>query len=114
MADMPIIALNNQVKIPQLGLGVWQANEGEEVESAVAAALEYGYRLIDTAAAYQNEIGVGRAIKSSGIHREDIFITTKLWNGDHGYDSTLRAFDNSLKKLGLEYLDLYLIHWPVP
>jgi diketogulonate reductase-like aldo/keto reductase len=100
--------------MPQLGLGVWQAKEGEEVESAVTTALECGYRLIDTATAYQNESGVGRAIKASGVPRDEIFITTKLWNGDHGYDKTLKAFELSMSKLGLDYLDLYLIHWPVP
>ena len=114
MSAVPLITLNNDVRIPQLGLGVWQVSEGEEVESAVKTALECGYRLIDTAAAYQNETGVGKAIKASGVPREDIFLTTKLWNGDQGYENTLRAFDSSLEKLGLEYLDLYLIHWPVP
>jgi 2,5-diketo-D-gluconate reductase A len=112
MSDVPLITLNNGIKIPQLGLGVWQVNEGEEVETAVAVVLECGYRLIDTAAAYQNEIGVGKAITASGVPREQIFVTTKLRNGEQGYDNALNAFDRSLEKLGLDYLDLYLIHWP--
>ncbi|SFJ71173.1 aldo/keto reductase [Thermoflavimicrobium dichotomicum] len=105
--------LNNGVKMPWLGLGVWKTKEGEEVEQAVKAAIRSGYRSIDTAAAYKNETGVGKAIKESGIPREDIFITTKVWNADQGYDSTLKAFEESRKKLGVEYVDLYLIHWPV-
>ncbi|HET6924710.1 MAG TPA: aldo/keto reductase [Candidatus Saccharimonadales bacterium] len=113
MADQPYVTLNNGVKMPQLGLGVWQASN-DEAEAAVRWALEAGYRLIDTAAAYGNEAGVGRAIGSSGIPREELFITTKLWNADHGYDEALRAFDKSMNELGLDYLDLYLIHWPVP
>ncbi|MFD9327133.1 aldo/keto reductase [Streptomyces sp. NPDC060065] len=99
--------------MPQLGFGVWQVPD-DEAERAVATALEAGYRSIDTAAAYNNEEGTGKAIATSGIARKDLFVTTKLWNSDHGYDSTLRAFDTSLEKLGLEYLDLYLIHWPTP
>jgi diketogulonate reductase-like aldo/keto reductase len=110
----PMITLNNGVTIPQLGLGVWQAKDGQEVESAVSSALECGYRLIDTAAVYGNERGVGRAIAKSGIPREDVFVTTKVWNADQGYDETLAAFEKSLERLGLEYVDLYLIHWPVP
>jgi len=115
MADssVPVRTLNNGIAMPQLGLGVWQAND-EEAEQAVIWALQTGYRLIDTAAAYGNEAGVGRAIASSGIPREDIFVTTKLWNADQGYDETLHAFDTSMEKLGLDYLDLYLIHWPMP
>ncbi len=111
---VPIKQLNNGVTIPQLGLGVWQANDGDEVENAVTAAIDAGYRLIDTAAIYGNEAGVGRAIKKSSIPREELFITTKVWNGDQGYDATLKAFDHSLELLGLDYLDMYLIHWPVP
>jgi diketogulonate reductase-like aldo/keto reductase len=111
---VPEVSLHNGVKMPQLGLGVWQTEEGREVERAVEAALDCGYRLIDTAAAYGNEAGVGRAIAESGVPREDMFVTTKLWNDDHGYDKTLRAFDKSCQKLGLDYVDLYLIHWPVP
>ncbi|WP_371601118.1 aldo/keto reductase [Streptomyces sp. NBC_00564] len=99
--------------MPQLGFGVWQVPD-DEAERAVSTALEAGYRSIDTAAAYNNEEGTGKAIATSGVARKDLFVTTKLWNSDHGYDSTLRAFDTSLEKLGLEYLDLYLIHWPTP
>jgi diketogulonate reductase-like aldo/keto reductase len=113
MQPSPPVQLNNGVVMPQLGLGVWQASNAE-AEQAVTWALEDGYRLIDTAAMYGNETGVGRAIASSGLSRKDVFITTKLWNADQGYDETLRAFDKSLTALGLDYLDLYLIHWPVP
>ncbi|MGV9564483.1 aldo/keto reductase [Streptomyces sp. NPDC003480] len=112
-SKVPPIILNNGVEMPQLGFGVWQVPD-DEAESAVATALEAGYRSIDTAAIYGNEEGVGKAVAASGIPRQDLFITTKLWNSDHGYDSTLRAFDTSLEKLGLEYVDLYLIHWPLP
>ncbi|HEX8234978.1 MAG TPA: aldo/keto reductase [Abditibacteriaceae bacterium] len=111
---VPTITLNNGVAIPQVGLGVWQAAEGTEVESAVRAALDTGYRLIDTAAIYGNEAGVGKAIKASGLPREEIFITTKLWNANHAYEDALPAFDESLKKLDCGYIDLYLIHWPLP
>ncbi|WMJ18510.1 aldo/keto reductase [Geobacillus kaustophilus] len=106
--------LHNGVKMPWLGLGVFQVKDGEEVVNAVKAALEVGYRSIDTAAIYGNEQGVGKAIAESGIPRDELFITTKVWNADHGYESTLAAFDESMKKLGLDYLDLYLIHWPLP
>ncbi|MEV0931556.1 aldo/keto reductase [Streptomyces phaeochromogenes] len=99
--------------MPQLGFGVWQVPD-DEAERAVATALEAGYRSIDTAAIYGNEKGTGRGLASSGIARKDLFVTTKLWNADQGYDSTLRAFDASLEKLGLDYVDLYLIHWPMP
>ncbi|MFG2681529.1 aldo/keto reductase [Streptomyces sp. NPDC048392] len=112
-SKVPPIILNNGVEMPQLGFGVWQVPD-DEAETAVARALEAGYRSIDTAAIYGNEEGTGRAIAASGVVREDLFVTTKLWNSDQGYDSTLRAFDTSLAKLGLEYLDLYLIHWPMP
>jgi diketogulonate reductase-like aldo/keto reductase len=112
-SKVPPIILNNGVEMPQLGFGVWQVPD-DGAESAVATALEAGYRSIDTAAIYGNEEGVGKAVAASGIPREDLFITTKLWNRDHGYDSTLRALDVSLDKLGLEYVDLYLIHWPLP
>jgi 2,5-diketo-D-gluconate reductase A len=108
------IKLNNGVNIPPLGLGVWQAKDGEEVENAVRSAIKTGYRLIDTAAAYGNETGVGNAIRTGGVDRKDLFITTKLWNDSHSYDKALKAFDTSMDKLGLEYFDLYLIHWPVP
>src|SRR4051794_10654848 len=110
MSTVPSITLDNGVEIPQLGLGVWQV-EDAIVTDVVASAFETGYRHIDTAAIYGNERGVGRAIAASGIARDELFITTKLWNSDQGYDSTLKAFDASLEKLGLEYVDLYLIHW---
>lgn len=105
--------LYNQVKIPWLGLGVYKASEGEEVERAIQLAIDAGYRSIDTATLYENEEGVGRAVRNSGLPREDLFVTTKVWNSDQGYDSTLKAFEVSRKKLGLDYVDLYLIHWPV-
>jgi diketogulonate reductase-like aldo/keto reductase len=107
------ITLNNGVRMPILGLGVYQSAPGKETYEAVADALQAGYRHIDTARFYSNERDVGQAVRDSGIPREQIFITTKLWNRDHGYDTALRAFDDSLKDLGLDYLDLYLIHWPV-
>ena len=113
MPFVPTIKLNNGVEIPQLGFGVFQVPD-EETTAAVTTALEAGYRSIDTAAIYGNEEGTGKAIAASGVPREDIFLTTKLWNSDQGYDSTLRAFDASLDKLGVEYVDLYLIHWPTP
>ncbi|MET7382857.1 aldo/keto reductase [Streptomyces sp. NPDC005526] len=112
-SKVPPIILNNGVEMPQLGFGVWQVPD-DEAEQAVGTALEAGYRSIDTAAIYGNEEGTGKAIAASGLPREDVFVTTKLWNSEQGYDSTLRAFDASLDKLGLEYVDLYLIHWPVP
>lgn len=114
MTHIPNITLNNGVAMPQLGLGTWQARDGAEVEQAIAAAFTAGYRLIDTAAMYANEAGVGNAIRASGLDRKDIFLTTKLWNGEQGYEETLKAFDASLRRLGLEYVDLYLIHWPMP
>ncbi len=113
MQLVPNIQLNNGVSMPQLGLGVWRASD-QEAERAVSIALQTGYRLIDTASMYGNETGVGRAIAASDLNRTDVFVTTKLWNTDQGYDETLRAFDKSLKALDLDYLDLYLIHWPVP
>ncbi|MEU1513407.1 aldo/keto reductase [Streptomyces sp. NPDC005811] len=112
-SKVPPIILNNGVEMPQLGFGVWQVPD-DEAERAVATALEAGYRSIDTAAIYGNEEGTGKAITTSGVPREDIFVTTKLWNADQGYDATLRAFDTSLGKLGLDHVDLYLIHWPLP
>ncbi|MER7599047.1 aldo/keto reductase [Streptomyces hydrogenans] len=99
--------------MPQLGFGVWQVPD-DEAAKAVATALEAGYRSIDTAAIYENERGTGEAVAASGIPREELFVTTKLWNSEQGYDSTLRAFDASLERLGLDHVDLYLIHWPVP
>lgn len=110
---VPSLTLNNGVEMPQLGFGVWQVPD-DEATRAVATALESGYRSIDTAAIYENETGTGRAIASSGLRREELFVTTKLWNSEQGHDATLRAFDASLDKLGLDYVDLYLIHWPVP
>ncbi|MFL6555913.1 MAG: aldo/keto reductase [Bacillus sp. (in: firmicutes)] len=105
--------LNNGVKMPWFGLGVFKVEEGPELVNAVKTAIQQGYRSIDTAAIYANEEGVGQGIKESGIAREDLFVTSKVWNADHGYESALAAYQTSLDKLGLEYLDLYLIHWPV-
>jgi diketogulonate reductase-like aldo/keto reductase len=110
---MHFITLNNGNEIPQLGLGVWKVPD-EEASSAVEQAIDAGYRLIDTAKIYRNEIGVGKALATTKVPREDLFITTKLWNADQGYESTLKAFDESLEKLGLDYVDRYLIHWPTP
>ncbi|MQY09376.1 putative oxidoreductase [Actinomadura sp. RB68] len=109
----PHVTLNNGITMPQLGFGVWQV-EDDEAERAVKVALETGYRSIDTARIYDNEAGTGRALRASGVPREELFVTTKLWNSDQGYDSTLRAFDASMERLGLERLDLYLMHWPMP
>ncbi|MFE4646454.1 aldo/keto reductase, partial [Streptomyces sp. NPDC056730] len=109
MSKVPTLTLNNGIEMPQLGFGVWQVPD-DEATRAVGTALEAGYRSIDTAAIYGNEEGTGNAIKASGIAREELFVTTKLWNSEQGYDTTLRAFDASLERLGLEYLDLYLIH----
>ncbi|WPP01774.1 aldo/keto reductase [Pseudomonas sp. HR96] len=113
MPSAPLITLNDGVQIPQLGLGVWQLDDAQAYASS-KAALAAGYRHIDTAMIYGNEAGVGRAVAESDLAREQIFITSKLWNADQGYDSTLRAFDASLQRLGLETLDLYLIHWAIP
>jgi len=106
--------LYNGVDVPCVGFGTWQTPDGDVAVAAVKAALEIGYRHIDTAAAYENEASVGQAVRESGIVREDIFVTSKLYNPDHGYDKTMRAFDKTMKELGLNYLDLYLIHWPNP
>ena len=106
--------LNNGVKIPCIGFGTWQTPDGDTCVAAVKEALAVGYRHIDTAAAYGNEASVGKAIKESGIPRGDIFLTTKLWNTEHGYESTKAAFNESLKRLDTDYFDLYLIHWPNP
>lgn len=110
--------LSNGVKIPCVGFGTWQSEDGQQAYDAVMWALKAGYRHIDTAAAYGNEESVGKAIndfiKKGGVKREELFITTKLWNDDHGYEEAKKAIDLSLKKLGLDYLDLYLIHWPNP
>ncbi|AOP48911.1 aldo/keto reductase [Streptomyces lydicus] len=113
MSKVPAITLNNGTVMPQLGFGVWQIPD-DEAFTSVGQALETGYRSIDTAAIYGNEEGTGKALAASGIPREELFVTTKLWNSEQGYDATLRAFDTSLGKLGLEYVDLYLIHWPLP
>ncbi|WP_217587308.1 aldo/keto reductase [Lentibacillus saliphilus] len=110
---MQYVTLNNGLQMPQLGFGVWQV-EDAKAEPAVAKALEVGYRSIDTAKVYGNEAGVGRALAKSGVPREELFITTKVWNSDHGYEETLAAFDASLERLGLDYVDLYLVHWPTP
>lgn len=111
------VTLHNGVKMPGLGLGVFKVEEGPELIQAVKAAVKHGYRSIDTAAVYQNEGSVGEAIaellKESTVSREDLFVTSKVWNADLGYESTLAAYETSLNKLGLDYLDLYLIHWPV-
>jgi diketogulonate reductase-like aldo/keto reductase len=113
MTVVPSITLNNGATMPQLGYGVFQVPDAETA-AAVSHAVRAGYRSIDTAAAYGNEEGVAKALAEADVAREDLFITTKLWNSDQGYDAALRAFDESLDKLGLDYLDLYLIHWPTP
>jgi diketogulonate reductase-like aldo/keto reductase len=105
------ITLNNGIKMPVFGFGVWQIKDGQDVTNAVGEAIKTGYQLIDTAAIYENEKGVGEALK--GTKREEIFVTTKVWNEEQGYDTTLKACENSLKRLGLDYVDLYLVHWPV-
>lgn len=112
MAKVPAVKLNDGGKIPQLGLGVWQVPD-EQASSSVKEALAAGYRSVDTAAIYGNEAGVGAGLRASGVARKDLFITTKLWNDRHGYDDAHKAMDESLGKLGLAYVDLYLIHWPV-
>ncbi|MBJ8344181.1 aldo/keto reductase [Antrihabitans sp. YC2-6] len=109
-SSVPTIVLNDGNVIPALGFGVWQVPDDESY-AAVGIALDAGYRSIDTAAIYGNERGTGKAIADSGLPREEVYVTTKLWNDDQGYDATLRAFDASMERLGLEYLDLYLIHW---
>lgn len=106
-------SLYNGVTMPLLGLGVWRASEGHEVREAVSIAFENGYRHIDTAAMYGNEAGVGAAVRESGLDRKGIFVTTKVWNSDQGYDATLRAFEKSNQLLKLDFVDLYLVHWPV-
>ena len=106
------VCLNNGVAIPLFGLGTLHGH-GQELAQAMAVAFELGYRHIDTAKAYGNEVGVGEAIRASGLPREEVFVTTKLWNTDHGYDEALAAIDGSLQRLGLAYVDLYLVHWPV-
>jgi methylglyoxal/glyoxal reductase len=113
MAYTDSVTLQNGVKMPLLGLGVWQSKEGGDVESAVETALRVGYRSIDTATIYGNEAGVQQGIAASGVARGELFITTKVWNRDQGYDEALRAFEASCQRLKVDYLDLYLIHWPV-
>ncbi|MCU1683050.1 MAG: putative oxidoreductase [Amycolatopsis sp.] len=110
---VPAIELSPGVSLPQVGFGVYKIPD-DEVGAAVRTAFDAGYRCVDTATLYANERGVGEAVRSSGLAREDVFVTTKLWNTDHGYDEALRAFDRSLGELALDQVDLYLIHWPVP
>jgi methylglyoxal/glyoxal reductase len=107
------VELHNGISMPYFGLGVFQVDDGEEVMRAVSYALSAGYKHIDTASLYGNERGVGQAVAANGMPRKEIFVTSKVWNSDQGYDSTLRAFEKSMKLLGFEYLDLYLVHWPV-
>lgn len=113
MILVPEVSLNNGLRMPQLGLGVWQVPDRVAVD-AVVTALEAGYRSIDTAASYGNDVGVGEGLRRSEVEREEVFVTSKLANPDQGYDATLRAFDAGLERVGLDYLDLYLIHWPLP
>ena len=113
VCSIPALALRDGVEIPQLGFGVFQVPPAE-TQGVVEEALAAGYRHVDTAAAYENEAGVGAALGASGLARDEVFVTTKLWNDHQGYDSTMRAFNLSLERLGLDYVDLYLIHWPVP
>ena len=110
---MKFLELNDGNRIPMIGLGTFKMDNGNEVDEAVKHALKTGYRSIDTAAFYGNEEGVGEAIRESGVPRKDIFVTTKLWTEDEGYESAFKAFEGSLERLGLDYVDLYLIHWPV-
>lgn len=112
-STVPVLDLNDGNKAPQLGFGVFQIPDAETAD-AVAAALKAGYRSIDTAAIYKNEAGVRQGMERSGVARGDIFLTTKLWNSEQGFDATLRAFDESIAKLGTDYVDMYLIHWPTP
>jgi diketogulonate reductase-like aldo/keto reductase len=113
MTQVPTLTLNDGVEIPQLGFGTWQI-PAEDAQSVVEHAIATGYRHIDAAMVYKNEKAVGAGLKASGVSRDELFVTTKLWNTDQGYDSTLKAFDTSMEKLGLDVLDLYLIHWPMP
>src|SRR3990172_11396141 len=108
------VTLSDSVEMPWLGLGVWQTPAGRATRDSVRHALECGYRLIDTATLYGNETDVGVAVRESGVPRKDVFVTTKLWNSDHGFDRALRAFEESDRRMGLGYMDLYLIHWPAP
>ena len=113
MTRVPYVTLNNGIEMPMLGLGVYMAG-ADQTADVVAHALSAGYRLIDTAAFYGNERGVGEGIRQSSLARSDVFVTTKLWISDYGFDQTLRAVDASLRQLGLDYIDLYLLHWPTP
>ena len=113
MEDMKsYVILNNGVKMPLLGFGTYKVENGDKLRNAIKSALRIGYRHIDTASFYDNEEAIGIAIKESGVPREEIFLVSKVWNSDQGYDKTLQAFKTSTRKLGTEYLDLYLIHWP--
>ncbi|MDR3211134.1 MAG: aldo/keto reductase [Planctomycetota bacterium] len=112
MAGSPLVTLNDGKKMPQLGLGVWQINDSETA-TVVKTALALGYRSVDTAAFYKNERGVGEGVRLAQLPREEVFVTTKLWNSRHGYDEALKAFEESMTRLDLGYLDLFLIHWPV-
>lgn len=113
MSTQAMVTLNDGRAMPQLGLGVWQVPD-EQAAEVVCLALETGYRAVDTASLYRNERGVGEGVRASGLPREEVFVTTKVWNSDHGFDATLRAMEASLKLLEMDYVDLYLIHWPVP
>lgn len=113
MTDQTKLSLNDGRSIPQVGLGVWRT-PADETAQVVKTAIDAGYRSIDTAAVYRNEKGVGEGVRAAGVDRSELFVTTKLWNDDQGYDSALKAFDASLARLGLDYVDLYLIHWPAP
>lgn len=110
--DQPVVTLNNGVDIPALGFGVWQMEDLKECENAVIKAIQTGYRMIDTAAIYQNETAVGAAVKNSGVDRDELFITSKVWVQDHGYEKAKSAFQRTLDRLQMDYLDMYLIHWP--
>src|SRR5579871_3301655 len=113
MADNRSIPLNNGKKMPVIGLGLWKMPDGSKAEQVISWALEAGYRLFDTATIYGNERELGNALRKSGINRKELFVTTKVWNDEQGYKRTLKAFDNSLSDLQMDYDDLYLIHWPV-
>ncbi|ROI01809.1 aldo/keto reductase [Chryseobacterium sp. G0240] len=111
-AGQPVVTLNNGIDIPALGFGVWQMEDLQECENAVIKAIQTGYRMIDTAAIYQNETAVGAAVKNSGVDRDELFITSKVWVQDHGYEQAKSAFQRTLNRLQMDYLDMYLIHWP--
>ncbi|KMQ58403.1 glyoxal reductase [Chryseobacterium angstadtii] len=111
-SGQPVVTLNNGVDIPALGFGVWQMENLDECKKAVIKAIQTGYRMIDTAAIYQNETAVGRAVKEGGVNRDELFITSKVWVQDHGYEKTKKAFQRTLDRLQMDYLDMYLVHWP--